>query len=74
MTLHLEHGTIDPNYRLAHGDAEDMLGDAQPTAEQIEAINEAIEAFAQADPQGGSDYEARRLEERVAKILGEVEA
>lgn len=73
MTLRLRHGTVDPHYRLAHGAVEDMLGGYEPSREQIEAINEAIEAFAEADPMGYSDHEADRLKLRVARILASSE-
>ncbi len=69
MTLRLTNGTVDPNYRLAAGDAERLLEGHDPREAQIEAINEVIEDFAQSDPTGYSDHEARRLARRVAKLL-----
>ena len=61
--------TLDPNRRLAHGDIETLLGDIDLTEEQIDAINEAIETWAEADPDGYSDYERRQLESDIRRVL-----
>lgn len=63
------NGTIDPNSRLAAGDIEDLVGDADLTEQQIDDINAAIEAWADADPDGYSEHAARQLTSDIRRIL-----
>ncbi len=38
-------GVIDPNDRLAAGDIEELIGSTNLTAEQVDAINDAIDVI-----------------------------
>lgn len=67
----LECRRLDPNSRLAAPGAAELLYGHEITEDQIDAINEAIEAWAQRDPMGYSEHESRRLERRIAEILEE---
>ncbi len=60
---------LDPNMRLAAPGAAELFDGHQLTEDQVEQANEAIEAWAQRDPMGHSDYESQRLERRIAEIL-----
>ena len=63
------NGTIDPNARMAAGDIENLVGDADPTEQQIDDINAAIEDWAESDPDGYSESAARRLASDIREIL-----
>ncbi len=65
---------VDRNGRLSDEDIEDMVGKArlrkgQLTEDQVDAINDAIEDWAEIDPMGDDDYEAHCLEEKIAAIV-----
>ncbi len=66
--------TIDGNNRLGVEDLEDMIGKAmlrkgRLTEDQVETINQAIEAWAERDPMGDDDYESRVLAAEIAAIV-----
>ncbi len=69
MSYITNSGTIDPNGYLCSGAARECLSGAEPTADQVGAINDAIASWAERDPEGYSEQEARRLDSEIAAIL-----
>jgi hypothetical protein len=73
-TYRTAHGTLDPNNHLAAGDIEEWTYSGVLDATKVDDINDAIEAWAERDPDGYSDYEARMLENEVYRIMDRLPA
>ena len=71
MTMFFHHnGTLDPRNSLPHGSMEGLAKRVDLSETQIDEINEAIEEWAVADPDGYSEHHARQLHYDIERIAG----
>lgn len=66
--------SMDTNGHLSTGQVEEWLEQAGVSADEVDekqaaAVNEAVKAWAERDPDGTNDAEARQLDEEVLSIL-----
>ena len=69
MSYRTAFGIIDPNGYLASGQAEEYISGHTLDERKVATINQAIADWAERDPEGYSDAEARKLDAKVQGVL-----